>query len=126
MTALKLPATMRILDPSSDGHSFLPMLQSLGMVNAMKLRIILLILLCLLFAPVAANAGALYKNGPVTGICDIQQCTVDAWTINFGFTVTDSMSFASAVTVQDLHFAFWLFPGDTMTSLGWDIGTNPN
>ena len=32
-----------------------------------------------------------YANGPSTGICDIQGCTVDAYTINFGYTVTDSI-----------------------------------
>jgi PEP-CTERM motif len=82
-----------------------------------------LLALCLTFA-VAANADTLYANGPNGGICDIQQCTVDAWTINFGYTVTDQFTLGTAATIQDLHFAFWLFPGDTLSSVDWSIGNN--
>ena len=53
----------------------------------MKTRIARLLLLvsCWTLAG-QAHADTLYKNGPVNGICDIELCNVDAWTINFGFT----------------------------------------
>jgi PEP-CTERM motif len=90
----------------------------------MKLRIAFLTLLCLTFA-VAANADTLYANGPNGGICDVQQCTVDAWTINFGYTVTNSFTLSSASTINEgFGFAFWLFPGDTVSSVDWQIGTS--
>jgi uncharacterized repeat protein (TIGR03803 family) len=65
----------------------------------------------------------LYANGPINGLCDIQGCTVDAWTINSGYTVTDSILANSGVSA--FTFAFWLFPGDTVTSLDWSLGTQP-
>ena len=65
----------------------------------------------------------LYANGPIDGICDIQGCTADAWTINFGYTVTDSIPVSGGV--GGATFAFWLFPGDTLTSLDWALGTTP-
>jgi len=64
-----------------------------------------------------------YANGPTTGICDIQGCTVDAWTVNFGYTVSNSILAAGGVS--GATFAFWLFPGDTVTSLDWSLGTQP-
>ena len=64
-----------------------------------------------------------YANGPSDGLCDIQGCTVDAWTINFGYTVTDSILASSGVS--GATFAFWLFPGDTVTSVDWALGTTP-
>jgi uncharacterized repeat protein (TIGR03803 family) len=63
----------------------------------------------------------IYINGPINGICDIQGCTVDAWTINFGYTVTNSINGGGAV--GGFNFAFWMFPGDTLTSLDWSLGT---
>ena len=65
----------------------------------------------------------IYANGPVDGICDIQECTVNAWTINFGYTVTNSIGAAGAVS--QFEFAFWMFPGDKMSTLDWSIGTTP-
>jgi uncharacterized repeat protein (TIGR03803 family) len=64
-----------------------------------------------------------YANGPIDGLCDIQGCTVDAYTINFGFTVTNSILASSGVS--GATFAFWLFPGDTATSVDWTLGTTP-
>jgi hypothetical protein len=65
----------------------------------------------------------LYQNGPSTGICDIQQCTVDAWTITFGYTVTNQFILPSSSTITSFNFAFWLFPGDTLSSVDWSLGT---
>ncbi len=64
-----------------------------------------------------------YANGPINGLCDIQGCTVDAWGINFGYIVTDSILASSGVS--GATFAFWLFPGDTVTSVDWALGTTP-
>ena len=55
----------------------------------MKLRIASLSLLALCLAVVPAVAQTdLYDNGPTNG-------TVDAWTINFGFIVSDSFTLGS-------------------------------
>ena len=92
----------------------------------MQTRILRLLLLasCFIFA-VEAHAGSiLYQNGPVNGICDIEGCTVDAWTINFGFEVTDSFTISSPSTIQGFNFALWLEPGDTISSVDWAIGTS--
>ncbi len=90
----------------------------------MQTRIAWLLLLASWWAFAAqAHADTLYKNGPVNGICDIELCTVDAWTINFGYSVTDSFTITSSSTIQGFNFAFWLFPGDTLTSVDWAVGT---
>ena len=65
----------------------------------------------------------IYMNGPSNGICDIQNCEVDAWTVNFGFSVTDSIG--TGGTVNALEFAFWMYPGDSFYSLDWSLGTTP-
>ena len=90
----------------------------------MKTHVAALLLLasCLAFTG-QAHADTLYKNGPVNGICDIEGCTVDAWTINFGFSVTNSFTITSPSTIQGFNFAVWLYPGDTLTSVDWAVGT---
>ncbi len=65
----------------------------------------------------------LYANGPVNGICDIQGCTVDAYTINFGFEVTNSIG--AGGNVSGFEFAFWMVPGDTISSVDWSLGSTP-
>lgn len=67
--------------------------------------------------------STLYANGPVNGICDIQGCTVDAYTINFGFEVTNSIGVGG--TVSGFEFAFWMLPGDTISSVDWSLGSAP-
>lgn len=60
----------------------------------------------------ALNASAqntLYENGPING-------QVLAWTINEGFTPSDSFTLANASTINNLSFGAWLFPGDTLES----------
>lgn len=54
-----------------------------------RIACLLLLISWVAFAAMA-HADILYKNGPVNSICDIELCTVDAWTINFGSTVTTS------------------------------------
>jgi len=58
----------------------------------------------------------LYDNGGVNG-------TTDAWTINFGFAVTDSVV-ANGVAAS-IDFNAWLFPGDTLMSVEVDVGSQP-
>ena len=84
----------------------------------MKLRIasLFLLALCLALAAVPAMAGNLYDNGPVLD-------SHNAWTINFGYSVTDTMQVNG--TVQGLGFWAMLFPGDTLTSVEVSIGTSP-
>ena len=67
----------------------------------------LLTILCLMLAVAPAMADTLYSNGPFNG-------TADAWTINFGFSVSDSYncSFYYYCNVEDLHIVYW----DTSTT----------
>ncbi|MGA2370369.1 MAG: PEP-CTERM sorting domain-containing protein [Candidatus Korobacteraceae bacterium] len=78
----------------------------------MKLRIssLSLLTLCLMLAAVPAAAQGIYNNGPING-------NTDAWTINFGFIVSDTFTISTGnTTVTGLSFGAWLFPGDTLTS----------
>lgn len=77
----------------------------------MKLRLALFAVpgLSLLTTPAVAQVD-LYDNGPTNG-------TVDAWTINFGFAVSDQFTMSSAAQVNGLQFAAWLFPGDVIESV---------
>ena len=77
----------------------------------MKLRLALLAVLglCLLTTPLVAQVD-LYDDGPTDG-------TTDAWTINVGFTLSDSFTLSSPGNVSGLQFAAWLFPGDVLQSV---------
>jgi len=76
----------------------------------LKLRILSLSLLALCLAAVPAMAQTLYSNGPVNG-------TTDAWTINFGFVVSDSFTVSSgSFPIDGLSFGAWTFPGDVLES----------
>ena len=55
----------------------------------------------------AAAQDDLYDNGPTNG-------TTDAWTINFGFAVSNSFTLDSDVNVFGWAFAAWLLPGDVL------------
>ncbi len=92
--------------------------------TAMRTRLTCLLLLAAIWVlALPAHADILYKNGPVNGICDIELCTVDAWTINYGYSVTDSFTISSSSTIQGFNLAFWLLPGDILTSVDWSVGT---
>ncbi len=62
-------------------------------------------------------AGDVYDNGGTTG-------TADAWTVNFGFAVTDSFEVAANTSANGAEFLFWLTPGDTAPSVDLSIGTS--
>ena len=83
----------------------------------MKVRITWLAILCLALA-VPASAQ-LYSNGPING-------TVDAWTINFGYIVSDTFNVSAATTVDGFDFGVWEFPGDVLSSVDWSITTGEN
>jgi hypothetical protein len=76
----------------------------------MKLRTASLCLLtiCIFALPAIAQTD-LYDNGPING-------TIDAWTINFGFAVSDTFTLGSAGSVTALAFGAWLSPGDILES----------
>jgi hypothetical protein len=74
--------------------------------------------LIFLLAAAPASAGVLYDNGPVNG-------TLDAFTINYGWTVTDSFGLSGASTVTGVDLAVWAYPGDTPESVDWAITTDP-
>ena len=76
----------------------------------MKLRIasLTLVLLALVAIPALAQ-NDIYDNGPTNG-------TTDAWTINFGFAVSDSFTLGPNTSVNGLNFAAWLAPGDVLQS----------
>ncbi len=73
------------------------------------MRIVSLSLLALCLAAVPAMAQTLYNNGPING-------NTDAWTINFGFVVSDSFTTSPNASVTGLQFGAWLFPGDVLLS----------
>ena len=75
----------------------------------------LLVLLCL--AATSAMAGTLYDNGPPNG-------TVDAWTINFGFSVSDSFVLPTGSTeIHDIHFVYWdASTSDLLTTVDVQVG----
>jgi PEP-CTERM motif len=82
----------------------------------LNLRITSLTLLCLALAAIPAWAD--YENGPING-------TTDAWTINFGYVVSDTFV-ADASTVTGFMFGVWEYPGDTLNSVDWSITSQEN
>ena len=63
-----------------------------------------------------------YANGPVNGLCDINDCTVDAWTLNFGYAATNSFPGA---TTSGFQFAVWAYPGDVLQTIDYSIDATP-
>ncbi|MGA7462668.1 MAG: choice-of-anchor tandem repeat GloVer-containing protein [Candidatus Korobacteraceae bacterium] len=62
----------------------------------------------------------IYDNGPING-------NTDAWTINSGFIVSDTLTIPSGGgTVTGMSFGAWLFPGDTLTTTELSITSEPN
>jgi PEP-CTERM motif-containing protein len=88
----------------------------------MKLRSawLTLLVLGLTLVAVPAMAQVLYNNGPVNG-------TTDAWTINFGFVVSDTLpAFAAGTTITGADFAMWLVEGDTLETAQLSITSGEN
>jgi hypothetical protein len=79
-----------------------------------------LLALCLTLAAVPAAAQTVYSNGAING-------NVDAWTINFGFIVSDTFNVASSgTTITGANIGVRLFPGDTLTSAELSITSGEN
>jgi hypothetical protein len=63
--------------------------------------------------------AVIYDNGPING-------TTDAWSINFGFAVTDNLTVQSGgATMTGMSFGAWLFPGDVLQTAEVLIGSTP-
>lgn len=86
----------------------------------MKTYFVLLAAICVLMAAsLPATAGTLYENGPING-------QTDAWTINFGFVMTDSITISTGQsTITGLSFGVWLSPGDTLQSAEVSFTSEP-
>jgi hypothetical protein len=88
----------------------------------MKLRLapLCLFALCLTLLVVPATAQTVYSNGPING-------NTDAWTINFGFIVSDTFNVTNNdTTITGGSFGMWLVPGDTLTSAELSITSGEN
>jgi len=84
------------------------------------LKLALLTLLLVALVAIPAMAQTVYDNGPING-------NTDAWTINFGFTVSDTFNVVnSGTTVTGASFGMWLFAGDTLTSAELSITSSEN
>jgi len=85
----------------------------------MKTNIASLTLLCLALAAIPASAQMWsYDNGPING-------TIDAYTINFGYIVSDTFV-AGGSSVNGFSFGTFQFPGDIMLSVDWSITSGEN
>lgn len=69
---------------------------------------------------VPAGAQVIYSSGPTNA-------NWNAWTINFGFVVSDKFTVQTSDTpITGASFAMWLFPGDTLTSADLSITSQEN
>jgi len=86
----------------------------------LKLRIASLTLLLFALVAIPAMAQTVYSNGAING-------NTDAWTINFGYIVSDTFNVTnSGTTITGGSFGMWLFPGDTLTSAELSITSGEN
>src|ERR1017187_6339018 len=89
----------------------------------MKRRIPLLTIpfLALAASPALAQQD-LYDNGPING-------TTDAWTINFGYVVSESFAFEKvkvSYNPEAFSLGVWESPGDVLSSVDWSITAQEN
>jgi len=86
----------------------------------MRIASLSLLALCLTLAALPAMADTIYSNGNTNG-------NTDAWTINFGFIVSDTFNVgAGGATITGANFGMWLAPGDTLTSAELSITSGEN
>ena len=98
---------------------YFPLLKAVIQMEAvMKLRIASLTILCLALAAVPAFAQG-YNNGPING-------TTDAWTINFGYVVSDTFALSANGTLGSIQFGAWEFPGDVLQTVDFTISSTEN
>ena len=68
---------------------------------------------------VPAAAQVVYSNGPING-------TIQGWTINFGFAVSDTFSLSSSQTLTSVSFGADAAPGDVIEDVDWAIVLDPS
>lgn len=69
---------------------------------------------------IPAGAQVIYSSGPTNA-------NWYAWTVNFGFVVSDQFKISSSDTpVTGASFAMWLYPGDTLISAELSITSLAN
>jgi len=70
---------------------------------------------------IPATAQTVYSNGPING-------NTDAWTINFGFIVSDTFNVSNnGATITGASFGLWLMPGDPpLSSVDLSITSGEN
>jgi hypothetical protein len=72
-------------------------------------------------AVLPASAGVVYNND-FGGVTSGDNFNTDAWTTNFGFSVTNSFVLASNTNLTGANFAIWT-NGYTLSSVNWYITT---
>jgi hypothetical protein len=77
-----------------------------------RLRLILLTL-CLAVIPAIAQ-NDIYDNGPIDG-------NTTAYTINFGFAVSDQFTLGQSGNISGVEFGAWLTPGDVLETVDVQI-----
>jgi hypothetical protein len=85
----------------------------------MRKRISMFVVVALLGMVLTATAWSdvlLYDNGPIDG-------SIDAYTINYGFSVSDSFTLSGNSTLTEAQIGLWVFTDDRPTSVDWSIGT---
>lgn len=75
--------------------------------------VMLALFVCLFLGAPASSASVLYDNG-FNG-------QVDAWTINFGYAVTNSFTLTSNSTLTGANIWLWQAPGDASSAVDWGI-----
>jgi len=84
----------------------------------MKSRIARPVIFLLVLTAIPAWAGQwTYDNGPING-------TTDAWTINYGYIVSDTFV-ADGYSISTIEFGVWEFWGDRLSSVRWSITNVP-
>src|SRR5664279_2902141 len=82
----------------------------------MRIASLSLLTVCCLMLAVAPAMADTYSNGAYNG-------TNDGWTINFGFTVSDSFTLSSGA-VSSFHFVYWdASSSDKLTTADLQLGT---
>ncbi len=87
----------------------------------MKFKIGLIAGFSLFLLAGTASADLLYSNGPING--GDGPGLGDAFTINYGYSVSDSFTVGAAGTVTGFDFGSWNFSGDVLTQVDWAIGS---
>jgi hypothetical protein len=83
----------------------------------MRIASLSLLTVCCLMLAVAPAMADTYSNGAYNG-------TNDGWTINFGFTVSDSFTLAGSNPVNTFHFVYWdASASDLLTTADLQLST---